>query len=53
MGSARAFLLTVTSQIAERIATLDLPGIIVENGQRPLVEVAREILQRAKWPCPP
>jgi hypothetical protein len=52
-GSARAFLLTMTSRIAERTAKLDLPGIIVENGQRSLVEVAREILQRAQWPYPP
>jgi adenylylsulfate kinase len=52
-GSARAFLLNVTEQIADRIANLDLPGIRVENGQRPLNAVAREILQRAGWPCPP
>jgi len=52
-GSAQAFLLTVTAQIAERIPTLNLPGICVNNDQRPLNEVAREILQLAKWPAPP
>ena len=52
-GSARSFLLSVTASIGERIATLDLPGIRVDNGQRPLNEVAREILGRADWPCPP
>ena len=51
-GSARTFLLSVTPRIAERIASLDLPGIGVDNGQRPLSEVGREILQRAGWPCP-
>jgi hypothetical protein len=29
------------------------PGIQVDNDQRPLNEVAREILERAGWPCPP
>lgn len=52
-GSARNFLLTVTTRIAERIASFDFPGIHVDNSQRPLNEVAREILKRADWPCPP
>jgi len=52
-GSARAFLLTVTSRIAARIATLDLPGIVINNDQRSLNAVAREILQLANWPAPP
>lgn len=48
-GSARDFLLTLTPRIAEKIARLELPGITVDNGQRPLTEVAREILERAGW----
>ena len=52
-GSARAFLLGVTGRIAEQIASLDLPGMVVDNGQRPLNEVAREILVRVNWPAPP
>ncbi len=52
-GIGRAFLLTVTSRIAERIASLDLPGIVVDNGDRPVTEVAREILQLLGWPYPP
>jgi adenylylsulfate kinase-like enzyme len=52
-GTARNFLLSLTTRIAENIAGLDLPGIRVENGQRPLNEVAREILDYAGWPCPP
>jgi hypothetical protein len=52
-GSSRAFLLSLTPRIGERIATLDLPGIRVENGARPVTEVAREILTRIGWPCPP
>jgi hypothetical protein len=51
-GTARNFLLTVTNRIAEQIASLDLPGIRVDNGQRPLNQVAREILEYAGWPCP-
>ncbi len=49
-GTARAFLLTVTTHIGERIAGLNIPGIHVNNDQRPLTEVAREILERANWP---
>lgn len=52
-GSAQAFLLTVTSRIAGKIATLDLPGFCVDNDQRPLDAVAREVLQLARWPAPP
>jgi hypothetical protein len=52
-GSARTFLLTVTSRIAEQIRHLNFPGIHVDNDQRPLNEVAREILEQAGWPCPP
>ncbi len=52
-GSARDFLLNITNQIAERIAMLDLPGIVVQNGQRPLKEVALEVLERATWPTLP
>ncbi|MEO8608129.1 MAG: AAA family ATPase [Chloroflexota bacterium] len=52
-GSARDFLLTVTNSIAKQIANLELPGIRVDNNQRPLNEVAREILERVGWPCPP
>ncbi|MBZ0286349.1 MAG: adenylyl-sulfate kinase [Anaerolineae bacterium] len=52
-GSSRTFLLTITSRIGEQIANLDLPGIRVDNGQRSVNEVAREILARAGWPCPP
>jgi adenylylsulfate kinase len=52
-GSARAFLLTVTNQISENIAGLELPGIRVNNHQRTVTEVAREILELAHWPCPP
>jgi adenylylsulfate kinase-like enzyme len=51
-GTARNFLLTVTPRIAERIAQLELPGIQVNNDQRPLTQVAREILERAGWPYP-
>ncbi len=49
-GSARAFLLTVTTRIAERIANLELPGMVVDNGQRSVNEVANEILERIGWP---
>jgi chloramphenicol 3-O-phosphotransferase len=49
-GSSRAFLLSLTTRTAERIASLDLPGIQVDNDQRPVNEVAREILERAGWP---
>jgi adenylylsulfate kinase-like enzyme len=52
-GTARTFLLTVTTHIAQQIARLDLPGIAVDNGQRPLTEVAREILTLVNWPSPP
>lgn len=52
-GSARDFLLSVTGRVAEKIAALELSGITVENGQRPLNEVAHEVLQRANWPVPP
>ena len=52
-GSAQTFLLNITTRIAEQIAGLDLPGIHVNNDGRPLNEVAREILERANWPCPP
>jgi adenylylsulfate kinase-like enzyme len=52
-GSARDFLLTVTTRIAERIADLDLPGVVVDNGQRPVNEVAREILSLIGWSFPP
>jgi adenylylsulfate kinase-like enzyme len=52
-GSAQAFLLTVTTRIAEQIAALELPGFRVDNGGRSVNEVAREILARADWPCPP
>jgi hypothetical protein len=51
-GTARSFLLTITARIGEQIASLDHPAIRVDNGQRPLTEVAREILERAGWPCP-
>lgn len=51
-GSSRAFLLTLTGRIAERIDQLDIPCIRIQNGQRPVQEVAREILQASEWPCP-
>lgn len=49
-GSARAFLLTVTSRIAEQIDSLELPGMVIDNGQRTVTEVAREILEHISWP---
>jgi len=49
-GSARHFLLSVSPRIAERMAALNLPGIHVDNDQRPLNEVAQEVLERAGWP---
>jgi adenylylsulfate kinase-like enzyme len=52
-GSARTFLLSVTAGIGEKIDSLELPGICVENDQRPLNEVAREFLESAGWQCPP
>jgi adenylylsulfate kinase-like enzyme len=52
-GSARDFLLTVTSRIAEQIAHLELPGVVVDNGQRPINEVAREILALVGWSFSP
>lgn len=52
-GSAQTFLLSLTTRVAEKIAALELPGFCVENGQRSINEVAREILARAEWPCPP
>ena len=51
-GTSRAFLLKITTGIGEQIANLDLPGIRVNNDQRPLAEVAREILDLAGWPHP-
>ncbi|MEO8394289.1 MAG: AAA family ATPase [Chloroflexota bacterium] len=52
-GSSRDFLLSVTTRIAEQTAHLDLPGIRIVNDQCSINEVAREILTRAEWPCPP
>jgi hypothetical protein len=52
-GSSRSFLLSVTDRIGEQIAALDIPGIRVDNGGRPLNDVARDILTRLSWPCPP
>ena len=52
-GSNQAFLLSVTTRIAEQISSLSLPGMCVQNDQRSLNEVAREILDRAGWPSPP
>jgi len=52
-GSARTFLLSATTRNAEQLAELDLPGIHVDNGVRPITEVARELLDRAQWPRPP
>ncbi len=49
-GSAKDFLLTVTTRIAERITNLELPGMVVDNGQRSVTEVAHEILERIGWP---
>jgi predicted kinase len=48
-GSARTFLLSATTRSAEQIAELDLPGIHVDNGVRPITEVARELLERVHW----
>jgi adenylylsulfate kinase-like enzyme len=52
-GTARRFLLSATTRIAAQMAGLDLPGICVDNGQRSISEVAREILEHVHWPCPP
>jgi chloramphenicol 3-O-phosphotransferase len=52
-GSARIFLLSATTRNAEQLAELDLPGIHVDNGARPITEVAREILERVHWAHPP
>jgi adenylylsulfate kinase-like enzyme len=52
-GSARPFLLNVTTQIAERIGSLDLPGIRVDNSERSVNEVARHIIQQLNWPSLP
>lgn len=51
-GSAKIFLLGLTQQIADKILALELPGMRVDNGQRPLADVAREILERAGWSYP-
>jgi len=52
-GSARLFLLTTSRRVAAQLADLKLPGIAVDNGQRSISEVAREILERVQWPYPP
>jgi hypothetical protein len=52
-GTSRTFLLSLTMQIAQRIAHFDLPGIRVDNGQRSVTEVAYEILERVGWLLPP
>jgi hypothetical protein len=52
-GSARMFLLTISPRIAERLAGIEFPGICVDNYQRTITQVAREILGRINWPCPP
>ena len=51
-GSARAFLLSASAQIAAQMENLELPAIPIDNDQRPLTAVAREVLERAGWPCP-
>jgi len=52
-GTARTFLLTASTRIAAQMADLNLTGICVDNGQRSITEVAREILEHVHWPCPP
>ena len=51
-GSARTFLLSATTHNAEQLASLDLPGIHIDNGTRTITEVAREILALVHWPRP-
>jgi len=52
-GSARMFLLHATRCNAAQIAELDLSGIQVDNGDRPIIAVACEILENVCWPHPP
>ncbi len=51
-GSNQEFLLSATTKIAAQLALLHLPGFQIDNSQRPLNEVAREVLAQADWPCP-
>jgi dephospho-CoA kinase len=51
-GLAAAFLESVSRDLDDEIARLDLPGLVVENGDSSITDLALDVLERIDWPRP-
>jgi adenylylsulfate kinase-like enzyme len=53
LGSGRAWHLARAAELAAQMDRDAVEDVLIETGDRPLADIAREVLARCGWPLPP